>query len=226
MVDKPGGLAVHRSRESRGDEDFALQRLRDQLGRLVYPVHRLDRATSGALVFALSPEDAAAAQQALGGAGALKEYLALVRGETAARLVSERPLTPRDSDGRAEGPPQPARTDFERVASFSRCSLLEARLESGRRHQVRRHLAHLAHQVIGDTRYGKGRINAFFRESYGLPRMFLHAHRLRFPHPRGGGEVSVLAPLAPDLRAFLGRLPDAPCAALSARWGYAACATG
>ncbi|MGE3164804.1 MAG: RluA family pseudouridine synthase [Planctomycetota bacterium] len=199
-VSKPSGLMVHRSRES-NDRVFLLQLLRDHLEAHVYPVHRLDRATSGVMVFALSPPDAAAIQARLE-CDAVKEYLTLARGETPEVFASNRELT---SDA---GVKQTARTEFERIATFHGCSLLRARLHSGRRHQIRRHLAHLAHQVIGDTSYGKGRINRALREQYGLPRLFLHSCRLTLRHPRHDGWLQFQDPLPDDLREFLVRLPD------------------
>jgi tRNA pseudouridine65 synthase len=214
VVSKPSGIMVHRNKQTR-DRTFLLQEVRDLTGRLVFPVHRLDRPTSGAIVFGFTSEDAGKIHWALKEPEALKEYVVLCRGETDERFTSERPLT------NAKKEKQPARTDFLRIATFSRCSLLEARLFTGRRHQVRRHLARMAHQPIGDTKYGKGRINNFFRENYQLPRLFLHAHRLHFAHPRSDELMEFLAPLAPDLRGFLSRLPDVPSAELEARWGYA-----
>lgn len=213
VANKPSGLMVHRSKLS-SDRVFLLQRLHHQLGQFLYPVHRIDRPTSGAIVFGFSSEDAGKVHWALKEPDALKEYIVLCRGETPESFVSERPLT------NAKKEPQEARTEFERIATFSRCSLLLARIQTGRRHQVRRHLSRMAHQVIGCTKYGKGRINNFFRENYGLPRLFLHAHRIRFRHPRSEEPCEVLAPLAPDLRAFLRRLPDVPLAELEERWGY------
>ncbi|HBP23801.1 MAG TPA: hypothetical protein DEA08_39245 [Planctomycetes bacterium] len=213
VANKPSGLLVHRTKLS-SDKVFLLQRLHHQLGQFLYPVHRIDRPTSGVIVFGFSSEDAGRIHWALKEESALKEYIVLCRGETPESFVSERPLT------NAKKEPQPARTEFERIATFSRCSLLLARIQTGRRHQVRRHLSRMAHQVIGCTKYGKGRINNFFRENYGLPRLFLHAHRIRFLHPRTDEPFEVLAPLAPDLRAFLTRLPDVPLDELEERWGY------
>lgn len=213
VVSKPSGIMIHRSKLS-SDRVFLLQTLRDQLGQLVFPVHRIDRPTSGAIVFGFSSEDAGKIHWSLKEERALKEYLVLCRGETEEEFVSDRPL----NNARKE--PQEARTEFRRVATFSRCSLLEARIRTGRRHQIRRHLAHMAHQVIGCTKRGKGRINAFFRETYGLPRLFLHSHRLHFRHPRTEEPIEILAPLSDDLRRFLWRLPDVDAAALEARWGY------
>jgi tRNA pseudouridine65 synthase len=201
IADKPGGMLVHRSRES-SDRVFLLQELRNQLGQHLYPVHRIDRAASGAIAFALSSDAARAVQAALGRDDARKEYLVLVRGSAPAAGEIDRPLTGEN------GEPQAARTSFERLAELSRCSLLRVRIHTGRRHQIRRHLAHLRHQVIGDTSYGKGGINRFLRQGFGLPRLFLHAAALGFEHPFAGGRLEVRAPLAEDLRSFLLRLPD------------------
>ncbi len=201
VVNKPGGLLVHRTKES-SDTVFLLQELRDQLDLHVFPVHRLDRAVSGAIAFALSSEDARDLQAMMARKNTRKEYLALVRGGTPAEGETRRPLT---ADN---GVKKEAHTSFEKIAELSRCSLLRVRIHTGRRHQIRRHLSHLAHQLIGDTSYGKGRINTFFREEYGLPRLFLHASRLEIDHPRTGERLEIFAPLADDLRRFLKRLPD------------------
>ena len=202
-VSKPGGLIVHRTPEST-DRVFLLQELGAQLGRFLYPVHRLDRAASGVIVFALSSEAAAMLQAALQSPDARKEYLVLARGSAPGRFEVDRPLK------NENGTPQEARTSFEKLAEMSRASLLRARIYTGRRHQIRRHLSRSAHQVIGDTTYGKGRINAFLREHYGLPRLFLHAERLEITHPLSGERLVIRAPLAEDLRGFLLRLPDCP----------------
>jgi tRNA pseudouridine65 synthase len=207
-VDKPGGLLVHRTREAAGERRALLQEVAAQVGRYLYPVHRLDRATSGIVVFALSSEDARRLQESLGSPGARKEYLALARGETAERFCVGRPL--RDERGARKE----ARSSFRRLAVFAGCSLLLARIHTGRRHQIRRHLAHCAHQLLGDTTYGKGGINRYFRESFSMPRLCLHAWHLGFEHPRTGRRIGLRAPLAADLREFLARLPDCPASLL------------
>jgi tRNA pseudouridine65 synthase len=200
---KPSGLLVHRSRESR-DTVFLLQELGAQIDRYLYPVHRLDRAASGAITFAFSSEGARALQERITADDTVKEYLVLVRGSAPESGESCRPLT---ADN---GVKREARTTFSRIAEFSRCSLLRARIHTGRRHQIRRHFAHLRHHLIGDTSYGKGRINQFFRDTYQLPRLFLHAWKLEFRHPRDDTVLRVCAPLQGDLAEFLGRLPDVP----------------
>ncbi|MHC4957920.1 MAG: pseudouridine synthase [Planctomycetota bacterium] len=192
VVDKPGGLLVHRTRQS-ADRVFLLQMLRDQLGQWVFPVHRLDRAASGVIAFGLSSAAARELQEALQAPDAVKEYVLMCRGEVPGEFVSERPLT---SEG---GVRQPARTEFERLETVRGFSLVRARLRTGRRHQIRRHLAHLGHHIVGDTRYGKGRINRWLREEYGLPRMFLHAARLECR------TMSAKSPLPKDLSDFLSR---------------------
>ena len=202
VVNKPGGVLVHRTREAAHDNIFLIQELRNQLGFHVFPVHRLDRAASGALAFGCSSAAARALQAALGAPKTVKRYLVLCRGLTPERWEVDRPLS------NAERGTQDARTEFETVAHFANMSLVRARLWTGRRHQIRRHLAHSAHQVIGDTTYGKGRINRSLREQYGLPRMFLHAQELSFPHPEHGDRLQIHAPLPKDLHEFLLRLPE------------------
>lgn len=204
VANKPGGLLVHRTREASREREALLQTLAAQIGRFLYPVHRIDRAASGAVVFALTADDARALQESLGDPRARKEYLVLARGEAERRFDVDRPLTSE------RGIRQEARSSFRRVAVFANCSLLVARIHTGRRHQIRRHLAHCAHQILGDTTYGKGRLNRAFREEYGLPRLALHAWKLAFAHPRTGEVVRIRAPLAEDLRGFLLRLPGCP----------------
>ncbi|MCA8960494.1 MAG: pseudouridylate synthase [Planctomycetes bacterium] len=201
VIDKPPGVLVHRSDRSR-DRVFVLQTLAAQIDRTIYPVHRLDRATSGVLLFALSSESARAWQAALG--EARKDYLALARGSTPSHFVCDRPLTDHDAVDR---PRREAKTEFEKLLEVHRSTLLRATLHTGRRHQIRRHLHHAMHQVIGDTTYGKGNINRALRAEFALPRLFLHAERLRVVHPSTGEPLDLHVPLADDLRAFLLRLP-------------------
>ena len=151
---------------------------------------------------ALSSDAARQLQERL--SGARKEYIALVRGTPPDEFSSDRPLTG------SSGVKREAHSSFERLASFDRCSLVRARITTGRRHQIRRHLHHLAHQIIGDTQYGKGRINQYHRDTYGLPRLALHAHQIEFEHPHGDETVSVTCPLAADLREYLLKLQDVP----------------
>jgi tRNA pseudouridine65 synthase len=191
-VDKPSGLAVHRG--AARDRVVALQLVRDQAGRHVHAVHRLDRATSGVLLFALDPGTARRMQERFEAGGVEKRYLALVRGIPPEAGVIDHPI-PRDEDG----PRVPAVTEFRRLAVFERYALVEARPLTGRRHQIRRHFKHLSHPLIGDVRYGKGEHNRLFRERFGLHRLALHALELAFDHPETGERLRIAAPVPEDL---------------------------
>ncbi len=199
MVDKPSGILVHKSTES-SDRTFLLQIVRNRVGQHVFPVHRLDRAVSGVIVFALSSEIARELQARLQKESSIKEYVALVRGTAPASGLIDHPLT----DER--GIKQTACTSFEKIGDFEQCSLLKVLIATGRRHQIRRHLSHIKHQILGDTQYGKGRINHFFRDHFGLSRIFLHARSLTFEHPTTSELMSVTSPIPDELEAVLKRL--------------------
>ena len=191
-VNKPSGLAVHRG--AARDRIVALQLVRDLAGRHVHAVHRLDRATSGALLFALDPKTARRMQEKLAAGEVEKRYLALVRGIPPAEGVIDHPVP------RAPGGPRvDAVTAFRRLATFERYTLVEARPLTGRTHQIRRHFKHLSHPLIGDVHYGKGEHNRLFRERFGLYRLALHALELAFDHPETGVRLRIAAPLPEDL---------------------------
>lgn len=201
VLDKPSGLPCHRgySREPITVVDL----LREGGARDVHLAHRLDRGTSGALLVARHADAARALQGAFEAGDVEKEYLALVRGEAPERGTVDHPV-PLD-----EGKPRaPAVTDFERLATVRvegsplrerRYSLVRARPRTGRFHQVRRHLKHLGHPLVGDTTYGRSEHNRLCAERFGLARLALHASSLAFPHPTTGARVHVVAPLPPDL---------------------------
>ncbi|HKO93833.1 MAG TPA: pseudouridine synthase, partial [Polyangiaceae bacterium] len=209
VVDKPAGLIVHRGWAQ--DEVTALSLLRGMLGQWVYPVHRLDRGTSGALVFALTPEIAGTLGEAFAAELVQKRYLALVRG-----LAPETALVDHPIAKEPEKPKLPAQTRVARLchrpvvdelSGVSReYSLVEAFPLTGRPHQVRRHLKHLNHPIIGDVRYGKSEHNRLFRRRFGLERLALHAERISFPHPTSGTLLQVSAPLPADLVSVLTQL--------------------
>ncbi len=221
-VNKPPGLLVHRSRIDRGADRFALQTVRDQIGRHVYPVHRLDKPTSGVLLFALDPEAARRLSDAFVRRSVRKTYLAVVRGYLAPDGVIDHPLREtrdRMTDGKArrDKPPQSAVTDYRCLATVelpyavgryptSRYALAAVRPRTGRKHQIRRHMKHLFHPVIGDRKYGDWRHNRFFEEHLGCRRMLLHAARLAFPHPFTGTETVVQASLDEAYRQLVERL--------------------
>jgi tRNA pseudouridine65 synthase len=192
VVAKPSGMAVHRgwSRE----KIVALQLARDQAGRHVYPVHRLDRATSGALLLAFDPGTARRVQEQFEAGTVTKRYIALVRGIPPEEGVIDHPV-PRAPDG----PRVPAVTEYRRLATFERYALVEVLPRTGRLHQIRRHFKHISHPLIGDVRYGKGEHNRLFRERFGLHRLALHALELSFEHPAVGEQLRIVAPVPEDL---------------------------
>lgn len=187
-VDKPSGMAVHRGWSQ--ERYTVLQVLRDQVGRRVYPVHRLDRGTSGALVLAFDPGTARSLQEQFEGGEARKRYLALVRGIPPEEGTIDHPI-PRSPEGLRV----PAVTWFRRLGTFERYALLEVVPRTGRLHQIRRHLKHISHPLIGDVRYGKGEHNRLFRERFGLHRLALHALELELVRP----PLRLRAPLPEDL---------------------------
>jgi tRNA pseudouridine65 synthase len=192
VVGKPAGMAVHRGLSR--DRIVVLQTLRDVLDRRVYPVHRLDRATSGALLLALDAGTARRLQEQFASGRVEKRYLALVRGIPPEEGVIDHPV-PRGPGGERV----PAVTGFRRLATFERYALVEARPRTGRYHQIRRHFKHLSHPLIGDVRYGKGEHNRLFRERFGLHRLALHALELAFEHPGTGEALRITAPVPEDL---------------------------
>ncbi len=202
-IAKPSGMAVHRG-DAR-DPITAIDVVRDLIGAQVYTVHRLDRATSGVMVFALSAEAARHVGAAFAEGRVQKRYLALVRG------IPKVPegLVDHAIERREDGPKVPARTAWRVLASVvdpGPYALVEARPQTGRRHQIRRHLKHLSHPLIGDVRYGKGDHNRLFRERFGLHRLALHAADLELAHPETGEQTRFSAPVPDDLAEPLRRL--------------------
>ena len=193
VVDKPSGLATHRGWDD--SEDALLQRVRDTVNKYVYPVHRLDRGASGAVLFALDKVAAAAFSAAWPEAD--KRYLAITRGHPPEHVVIDHPIPRAPGEARV-----PAVTEITRLDVFGRYALVEARPRTGRLHQIRRHLKHISCPLIGDVRYGKGEHNRLFRTQHGLHRLALHCAVLSVAHP-DGGSLAVTCALAPDLVAAL-----------------------
>jgi tRNA pseudouridine65 synthase len=225
VVDKPSGLLVHRSPIDRHETEFALQRVRDQLGRRVHPVHRLDKPTSGALVFALDADAARQLSHAFAHGGVRKRYLALVRGWPASEGTWDRELAAVEDDvlGPQSTTPRSALTHYRRVAAYelpervdryatSRYALVELEPATGRRHQLRRHLAGASHPIVGDSTYGKGRHNRLYAERFGVRRLLLACTELAFEATPAGGPLTVAAPLAREFAELVARL-DADYAA-------------
>jgi tRNA pseudouridine65 synthase len=189
VVDKPSGMIVHRGW---ANDDQDLMRLtRDALGRYVYPLHRLDRGASGAVLFALDEDAARTLNRAFAAGEIDKRYLALTRGHPPESGTVDHPIPRAPGEERV-----PAQTSYQRLGTFERYALVLALPKTGRLHQIRRHLKHLSCPLIGDVRYGKGEHNRWFREHYAFDRLALHAAALRFAHPRTGTSKTVRAPLS------------------------------
>lgn len=202
-VHKPAGLLVHRNAHATR-EPFLVQLLRDQLGQRVYPVHRLDRPTSGLMIMALSPESASILARQFAGRMVSKTYIAVVRGYAPEQGRIDSPLTA-ESGAELE-----AATRFTRLGTVelalpvgryatARFSLVLVRPETGRKHQIRRHFAHIRHPVIGDVLRGDGRQNRFFREHFDCHRLLLASVGLDFTHPSTNEPMQMTCPPARDL---------------------------
>ncbi|WP_457390255.1 pseudouridine synthase [Roseateles sp. P5_E1] len=205
-IDKPPGLLVHRTQLAAHEDEAALQLLRDQLGRTVWPVHRLDRGTSGVLLFALSTEVASLLGAMFEQGLMQKSYLALARGwpQEDAGLI-DHPLA-RDPELPSTGQTMLAAQTRWRVLEriewalatdprfpTTRVALLEAEPLQGRRHQIRRHLKHIAHPILGDATHGKGPLNRAVAAFLGTQRLWLHARELTLVHPVTGSPLQLLA---------------------------------
>ncbi len=210
-INKPNGLLVHRSRIASRETTFAVQTLRDQLGQDVYLIHRLDRKTSGVLLFALSREIARQLTDQFVDHAVSKRYVAIVRGYFPEEITVDYDLT------NDRGKLQNAVTEFRTLATTeldmplgkhdtSRYSLIEARPLTGRQHQIRKHCSHLRHPIIGDRPYGCSKQNRLFKGRWGMETCLLHALELRIGHPVDGGEVLLEAGLNLEFLRMLGVL--------------------
>lgn len=218
-INKPAGLLVHRSLIDKHETQFAVQLLRDQIGQKVYPPHRLDRPTSGVLLFALDSETARRLTEQFTQGLVQKSYIALVRGFCAAEGVIDYPLKEElddiaDAKATQDKPAQNAITHYRCIAQFelpfpsakhttSRYSLLELTPKTGRKHQLRRHLKHIFHPIVGDTTHGDGKQNQLFREQFACERLMLHAQALEIQHPAAQTTLRVQAPIPTEYQAVI-----------------------
>lgn len=226
-INKPHGLLVHRSPMASDASEFAVQRLRDQLGQRVYPVHRLDRKTGGVLLFALDEITNAAMQQQFMEGLVTKTYVAIVRGYTPDEQTIDYPL--RRDDNRAavwqEAITQlrtRQRTEIPLPSGkhpTSRYSLVELTPQTGRMHQLRKHMAHVLHPIIGDRPHGCNKQNKLFLEQFGLNTMLLHADHLQFRHPVTSECITIRAPWQPEFERMAGLLFGIGLSAIDARPG-------
>ena len=201
VINKPPNSVVHKTPGAEKSL-VLLQTLRDQLGKRIYPVHRLDNGTTGCLAFAFSPEAAARLQTAFQSSDSVKQYLALMRGCVPESGVFDRPLTSE------KGVVQLAETQFQKKVQYKDVALVQLSLKTGRRHQIRRHASHATHHVVGDVKYGKGWLNRRFRETFGFYRMFLHCEKLAFQIEGVSETVVVHCPLDSELNGLLVKLQN------------------
>ena len=211
-INKEAGLLVHRSWLDKDETRFAMQLTRDAVGSHVFPVHRLDRPTSGVLLFAKSSSVARSLTEAFTAHKVTKQYLAVVRGYMPEQGTVDYPLSFQpdaiaDKFADLDKPDQEAVTHWQSLAQIelpfvvskkhdtSRYSLVRLTPETGRKHQLRRHMRHLFHHIVGDTSHGDGRHNRFFRSQYDCTRMLLHAQTLTLNHPVTGEPLVLKAGL-------------------------------
>lgn len=222
VVAKPPGMMVHRNSFAKQGEVVLMQQVRDQLGRYVHPVHRLDGGTSGCLIFAYDSETTAMLQAALHKPTTKKTYLAFTRGDAShlTDVIETRPL--KDD----KGVTRTAETHIDCIASVGECdersSLLRCVPVTGRFHQIRKHLNGLSHPILGDAKHGDSRVNRWWREQYELKHLGLHCHELSLTLA-DGEQVDVRCPVRADLIAVWETLPWWPqaCAALPSLVGDA-----
>jgi tRNA pseudouridine65 synthase len=204
-INKPHGLLVHRSPIAHDVQEFALQLLRNQLCRPVYPVHRLDRKTGGILLFALDKEYEHLMHQLFAAKKITKKYLTIVRGYTDDAGEIDYPLK------KENGTLQDAFTTYCTLNRAelnialgqhptTRYSLVEATPTTGRMHQLRRHFAHILHPIIGDRPHGCNKQNRHFKETWQMDTMMLHASYVSFTHPVTGHAVEIDAPLQDEFK--------------------------
>ncbi len=208
-INKPAGILVHSTGLSE-DKVFVLQLLQEQLGgEKIFTTHRIDRGSSGVLVFAKSSEAARHLGEQFMGKSIEKKYLAMVRGWLHEPATIDYALTDKDSKKKI---PLDAITRYKPIGTSeinepiglrypsARFSLVEAYPETGRRHQIRKHLAHIHHPIIGDARHGDVKQNKYFRDVFNMRRMMLHAAAISFEHPEKHEPLSIEAPIGADFR--------------------------
>ncbi len=226
-IHKPAGLLVHKSPIDRHETRYAMKILRDQLGQWVYPVHRLDKPTSGLLLFALNKEVAALVAAQFEARQVSKHYIALVRGFAPAQGTIEHPLKEiavfkhlqQEAEQKAA---KEAITHFERDQCYelpcstgpfptSRYSLVSLRPATGRKHQLRRHMKHISHPIVGDVKYGKGEHNRLFRDHFDSERLLLAACSMSLTHPVNASPLELTCPLELSFEDTLTRLDEFRC---------------
>lgn len=216
VVHKPAGLLVHRTEIDLHETIAALQIVRDQINAKLFPVHRLDRPTSGVLIFAKSSESASLLSEKFSKQEIEKKYLAIVRGQFKQEILLDYAMV-NELDKGEDLVPQEAQTYFKPLASIelpvsvdryptSRYSLVEAQPKTGRTHQIRKHLKHLNHPIIGDVNHGNGKHNRYFSDKLLINRLLLICQEMSFQHPYTGADVQIKTTLCDDFRLAINKL--------------------
>ena len=209
-INKPSGLLVHKSPIDKHETQFALQLVRDQIGQYVHPIHRLDKPTSGVLLFALNTKITQIMSELFRSHEVQKEYIAVVRGYTENEALIDYPLkqmldTKEQKKLGITKEAQEAQTHYECLATVelpyavsrypvARYSLVKLLPKTGRKHQLRRHMKHIFHPIVGDTKHGRGEHNQLFREKFDCHRLLLHAEKMEFTHPVSKETIEIHAP--------------------------------
>lgn len=221
-VHKPAGLLVHKSPIDRHEKRYAMKLLRNQLGQWVYPVHRLDKPTSGLLLFALNQDMANKLSLKFEHREVSKTYHAIVRGIAPESIEIDHPLKEiaafKSQQAEADlKDAKDAQTSLQRLKCYelpfadgrfntSRYSLVKLSPGTGRKHQLRRHMKHISHPIVGDVKYGKGNHNRIFREHFNCQRLFLAATNMSFNHPETNIRTSIDCPIEEDFAKLLGAI--------------------
>jgi len=199
-AEKPSGLLVHPRPDCKGEPSL-LKKLRDQIGAYLYPIHRIDRGASGIVLFGIDREAAKAIMQNWHEAKNIKEYQALAR-----RKITE-PGCFNFELSNHNKIKQEAISHYWPLENFDEtCTLVKVQIETGKKHQIRRHFSRRCFNLLGDTCYGKGDINRAFRELYCLERLFLHACKLTFRHPILNKQIEIESELSADLELVLEKI--------------------
>lgn len=210
-INKPHGLLVHRSYIAKDVDEFALQKLRDQIGEVVFLTHRLDRKTGGVLLFALNEKCNILMQKMFANQEVKKEYLAIVRGFTPGKGIIDYPLV--NDKGKIQNAVTEYETLLQSEVNFvigkhqtSRYSFVKVTPKTGRMHQIRKHFAHIYHPIIADRPHGCNKQNRFFKENFGLDTMLLHTQQITFTHPISQQNIIISANLNSQFKDFAYRL--------------------
>lgn len=218
-INKPEGWLVHRSWLDKNETVVVMQTLRDQIGQHVYPIHRLDRPTSGVLIFALSSEIARLLSEQFASKQIEKVYHAIVRGYVDDEAIIDYPLVEEldkiaDKFTRKDKPAQDAITFYKGLSKIelpievgkyktARYSFVELKPQTGRKHQLRRHLKHIFHPIIGDSKHGDLHQNRAFSQYFGVKRLMLHASTVKMIHPITSNPITIHAKLSDDWSTIL-----------------------